>query len=213
MGPRMRASLRHALTLAGIAFFALALWVLHEALPPDSYRQLADAFGALPGARLAAALAITVAGYAVLTGYDLLALRHLGERVPLRDAAGAALLSGALGNNFGNTLLTGSAVRFWLYTAVGLSAPRITRLVLLCSLGFWLGYLFLGAIFFIMAPLALPPHLPVATTRPLGVLCALALLGWIALSAPGREFRFGRWQLRLPSLRLTAGQIAVACVD
>ena len=90
MGPRMRASLRHALTLAGIASFALALWVLHEALPPDSYRQLADAFGALPGARLAAALAITVAGYAVLTGYDLLALRHLGERVPLRDAAGAA---------------------------------------------------------------------------------------------------------------------------
>ena len=215
MGTRVLAWLRRVLPLAGIAFFALALWVLHEALPVDSYRDVVDALGALPGARLAAALVFTMIGYAVLTGYDLLALRHIGERVPLRDAAGAAMLSGALGNNLGNTLLTGSAVRFWLYTAVGLSAPQITRLVLLCSLGFWLGYLFLGAFFFLAAPLALPPalHLLVTGTRPLGALCGLVLLGWIALCARGRELGLGPWHFRLPSLRLTAGQIVVACGD
>jgi phosphatidylglycerol lysyltransferase len=214
-GARAAAVLRRALPLAGIVFFALALWVLHEALPVDSYRDLVDALGALPGPRLAAALTMTVAGYAVLIGYDLLALRHVGERVALRDAASAALLSGALGNNLGNTLLTGSAVRFWLYTAVGLSAPQITRLVLFCSLGFWLGYLLLGAIFLVASPLALPPalHLGVTTTRPLGLLFALGLLGWIALCARGRALTLGPWQLRLPSLRLTAGQIAVACAD
>jgi phosphatidylglycerol lysyltransferase len=214
-GARAAVLLRRALPLAGVAFFAVAIWALHEALPVDSYRDLVDALGALPRARLALALAITVAGYAVLVGYDLIALRHLGERVPLRDAAGAALLAGALGNNLGNTLLTGSAVRFWLYTAVGLSAPQITRLVLLCSLGFWLGYALLGALFFLAAPLALPPALQwiVAGTRPLGVLCALALLGWIALCARGRELRLRRWRLRLPSLRLTVAQIAVASAD
>lgn len=209
------ARLRRLLPLAGMAFFALAMWVLHEQLPVDSYRGVVDAVASLPRTRLAAALAITVAGYAVLVGYDLIALHHLGERVPLRDAAGAALLAGALGNNLGDTLLTGSAVRFWLYTAVGLSALQIGRLVLLCSLGFWLGYALLGAIFFVAAPLALPHglHLVVASTRPLGVACALALLGWIALCARGRELRLGHWRLRPPSLRLTAAQITVAVAD
>jgi hypothetical protein len=164
MGARVLAWLRRVLPLAGIAFFALALWLLHEELPADSYGDLVDALGALPRVRLAAALVFTVVGYAVLTGYDLLALRHIDERVPLRDAAGAAMLSGALGNNLGNTLLTGSAVRFWLYIAVGLAAQQITRLVLLCSLGFWLGYLFLGAFFFLTAPPA--ARKPQVTTPP-----------------------------------------------
>lgn len=195
--------------VAGLVSFALALWILHTSLPAGSYRELTRALAQLAPERLVAALAFTVAGYANLVGYDLLALRHVGARVPLRDAAGAALLSGALGNNVGNTLLAGGAVRFWLYTAAGLTSGQITRLVLFCSLAFWLGYLALDGIVLV----AVAPSAAGSLAQPVGIVALLLLAAWLVLCARRRTLSLGRFTLTLPTLRLTLAQIAVACTD
>lgn len=206
--------LARLLPVAGSVCFALALAVLHELLAGQARHDLAAALAALPGTRLAAALCCTAAGYAVLAGYDLLALRQLRCRVAWRDAAAAALLSGALGNTVGNTLFAGGAVRYWIYTAAGLSAAQVVRLVLYCSLGFWLGYLALAATTFVAAPLALPAALqPLATTRPVGLLLAALLASWVGLCARGRPLAIGRWRLPLPTPRLTLAQTLVGACD
>lgn len=201
--------------LAGVGFFGVALWALHQSLQAHRYEDLVRALAALPRERLALSCVITVVGYMVLTGYDLLAMRFIRHAAALRDVATAALISGALGNNLGNTLLTGGAVRYWLYTSVGLSAAQITRVVLFCSLGFWLGYLFLGASMFMFEPIDVPPSLRIgaATTQPLGLLCLALLVGWIALCARGRPLALGAWRIEVPSPLLTLGQIAIASCD
>ena len=64
-------------------FFALALWALHDVLGRYRYRDIAAALGAIPAASLAAALALTVAGYTVVIGYDVLAVRFALRHIAL----------------------------------------------------------------------------------------------------------------------------------
>ena len=200
---------------AGLAFFALSLWSLHGALQVHSYRELAAALGRIPVADLLSCLLATIAGYTVVIGHDVLAVRYVGRPVPPREVGVAALLSNAIGNNIGNTLLTGSAVRYLIYTDAGLTALQVGRIVLFCSLGFWLGFFALGAFAFLAAPLSLPAalRLGVETTRALGLLALLLLAAWIVLCARGRRFAVGGLHLDLPSPALAFGQIAIGAVD
>jgi phosphatidylglycerol lysyltransferase len=207
--------LYRASPFAGLAVFGLALWVLHEALSTYRYDELVAAIAALPPGRLALALVVTVAGYAVLAGYDLLAFRFIGRSVRFTSIAAASFISSALGNNLGNTLLTGAAVRYWIYTSVGLPAALITRVVLFCSLAFWLGFLFLGATVFVLGPIGLPAALRLdgATTRPLGLVLGALLTGYLWLTFARRSLKLGRWQVELPSPAWTCAQIVVASLD
>jgi phosphatidylglycerol lysyltransferase len=201
--------------VAPMAFFGLALWVLHGSLEEYRYSDIVAAFRALTKAQLALALAVTTCGYLVLAGYDLLAFRFIRCRLRLRDLALTSFVSGALGNNLGNILVTGAAVRYWIYTALRLSATEITKVVLFCSLGFWLGFLLLSGLLFAFTPIALPMKLDLpVTTRPLGFVL-LALLGcYLGVVAARRTpLTVGRLQLRLPSPALTLGQLAVASLD
>lgn len=200
---------------AGLGLFALALWALHGALHGHSYRELAAALGRMPAADLLLSALATAASYTALIGHDALAVRYVGRALPPREVSLAALLSNAIGNNIGNTLLTGSAVRYWIYTDAGLTALQIGRVVLFCSLGFWLGYFALAALAFLAAPLPLPSalRLGVETTWPLGLLALLALAAWIALGVRGRPIALGALHLDLPKPALTLGQIAIGAVD
>ena len=66
----------------GLALFALALWSLREALSAHSYRELAAALASLSAYAVAASIVMTLAGYMVLVGLDVLALRHVRQTLP-----------------------------------------------------------------------------------------------------------------------------------
>ena len=102
-----------------MAVFGLALWVLQDWLRGQSYRGLVAALAAMLWSALGQAAALAAAAYAVLTGCDLLAMRFIGRHVAPWSVAATAFTASALGNNFGNTLVTGAAVRYWAYTAAG----------------------------------------------------------------------------------------------
>jgi phosphatidylglycerol lysyltransferase len=208
--------LRLAMRFVPVTVFALALWAIHQSLIEYHYRDIAAAFRELPSERLLLALAITSCGYLVLAGYDLLGFRYIGRALRWRDLALASFISNALGNNLGNILVTGAAVRYWIYTSLGISAQQIARVVLFCSLGFWLGFLALGALLFIGVPIALPDalHLPAATMRPTGFVLLVVLGVYLVLIGTRRKpLRLGAWQFSLPSGALTAGQLLVASLD
>ena len=208
--------LRIAKWLLPVAFFGLALWALHQSLGDYRPGDLSAALRELPSARLALALAIVICGYLVVAGYDLLGFRFIGRTLRLRDFALASFMSSALGNNLGNIVVTGAAVRYWIYTPLGISASQIARIVFFCSLGYWLGFVALGAFLFILVPIALPAALPLhaATTRPIGFLLLAVLGSYLLLVATKRTpVRLGRWRLALPSPGLTVGQLIVALLD
>ncbi len=67
---------RYLPVAAGLLVFAIALRVLRTELHGVSWHQLSADVGRVHPARLALALILTAINYAVLTGYDFLAL-HL----------------------------------------------------------------------------------------------------------------------------------------
>jgi uncharacterized membrane protein YbhN (UPF0104 family) len=74
--------------VVSIVLFAVAGWLLHNELRVHHFNEIVAAFQSLPNRRLWAALGLTLAGYLVMTGYDLLALRYVGHPLPVRKTAG-----------------------------------------------------------------------------------------------------------------------------
>lgn len=207
---------RAAAALAPVAFFALALWALADSLKAYRYQDVAAALRGLPPAQVALALAIAACGYLVLAGYDVLAFRYVGRALRLRDFAATSFVANALGNSVGNILVTGAAVRYWMYASLGIPAADVARVVAFCSVGFWLGFCALGALWFLAAPISVPAslHLPATTTAPLGLALLVLLTAYVALVAMRRApVNLGGWRFTLPSPALTLGQVGVASLD
>ena len=85
------------------------------------------------------AFGLAAVSYLALTGYDALALRHIGVKVPYRLTALASFTSYAISFTLGFPLVTGGAVRFWLYGPAGLSAGKVASLTVVAGITFWLG--------------------------------------------------------------------------
>jgi uncharacterized membrane protein YbhN (UPF0104 family) len=80
------------------------------------------------------AIAFTGLNYFLLTGYDTLAVRYLGQTLSYRRIALVSLISYAISNSVGLALLSGSAIRYKFYSAWGFSAAKIALIITFCNL-------------------------------------------------------------------------------
>ena len=212
-----RAKFLHSLTpLFGILLFSGALWVLHHELKAYHLQDIVRHLREIPVHRLLPALALTFLSYLIMTGYDILALRYVHHPLPYSKIALASFIGYAFSNNMGFGMIAGSSVRYRLYSAWGLSALEITKVVAFCGLSLWLGFFTLGGVVFLFEPMAVPHalHIPFASVRPLGVIF-LALIAAYLLWSGARKgpLKIREWEFSLPSTRLFVAQITVASMD
>lgn len=208
--------LHRLLPLLALILFAAALWVLHDALREFRYQHILAQLKTIPAPRMLAALGMTALSYLVLTVYDQLAITYVRHPLAAGRVSLASFISYAFSNTIGLSLLTGGSIRYRLYSAWGLSAEEVARLVAFTVLTFWLGIVTVGGIVFSAEPLALPvlARLSIHTLRPVGVLFILLICGYLLLVALRKSsFRFNNWVLPLPSLRLAATQLLVGALD
>jgi phosphatidylglycerol lysyltransferase len=201
--------------IVGLALFAFAAWILHRELATVDYRDVLVHFRAVPPGRVALAFALTVAGYLALTGYDTLALRWLGRKLAYPRIALASFVAYVLSHNVGFAFLSGSAVRYRMFTSWGVPAAELARAITFNILTFWLGFLTVGGLVLTFAPLAVPEswHVPFATTRPIGVafLCALGV--YLAGSVRGGAVTLRGFAIGIPRPAMTLAQMALSSVD
>ncbi|HEX7127715.1 MAG TPA: bifunctional lysylphosphatidylglycerol flippase/synthetase MprF [Thermodesulfobacteriota bacterium] len=204
------------LPLVGILLFSATLWLLHEALGSVRYEDVVAHLSALPAGAVARAALLTVLGYAVLTGYDVLALRYIGKPIPYRRTAVASFVAYAVGHTLGQSWLTGGSVRYRLYAAWGLSAANVAAVVAFCAFTFWLGFLAVGGVVFLASPPVVPAEVRVAawTLPALGVAGMILTAAYVALGTVRREpVRLFGLSLAVPPWPLRAGQLAVSVLD
>lgn len=196
--------------------FALALYALHHLMRDVHYRDVVAAVQVLGGPALLASLVATAAGYLVLMGYDWSALRYVGLEVSPGRLALASFCSYALGNTVGFAVLSGGAVRYRIYGALGIEAADIARISAFCAVAFGAGVtvVVLGSL--VLHPEALVGLTPftASTLRAAG----LAGLGAVSLALAlrlrsGGVVRIGRWRLVLPSARLVLVQLVFSVLD
>lgn len=202
-------------TAATVAAFGASLALLFGMLRDVPMRALVESFAEIPPPAIAAAIALTVVSYVILTGYDVLALRHVGHRLPYPRVALASFISYAFSHNVGVALLSGGSIRFRIYAAAGLSAGDIAKVVAFCTLTFMFGALITAAAALVAMPDAytfgVVPAWATSTTAWMALAATAAMILWCSMRRAPIELL--SWSLRLPGATMIAAQIALAAAD
>lgn len=208
--------LRNFAPLAALALFLLALWALHAQLADYQYEDMVGYLDELPALNLLGAGVLTVLSYAVITAYDLLAMRYIRRPLATYRVMFASFLSYAFSNTIGLSVFASGTLRLRLYSGWGLSALEIARVVLFSTLTLWLGLLVAAGGVLIAKPVDLPEllHVPLPHGRTLGVLLLLPVAGYLLAARLRRQpFRLGPWELPVVRTRLAWRQVVVGATD
>ena len=171
------------------------LAVLRVELRTMTWVQLLDDVRGVPLERLLLALLLTVANYAVLTGYDFLAFASIGKRLTARRIAAASLVSYAISNNVGFAMLSGASMRYRFYTRWGVTAEELSRIVVSYTVTFWLGLFALGGLSLVLGA---PRNLYVA----IGWVLLGAVIAYLAAAALARPHSRGTHRFQVPSVSI-----------
>jgi phosphatidylglycerol lysyltransferase len=209
--------LRYVGPVIGILLFTAALWVLHYELRHYHYHEIMQDLGRIPVSALACALLLSTLNYFTLALYEILGFKYIQHPLPWYKIAFSSFIAYAFSNNVGFYAVSGSAVRFRLYSAMGLSTFEITRIVAFCSiLTFWLGLCTICSVAFLFEPVSVPKflHLPFASVRGLGVLFSAVLLGSLAVAFRRKKpLLINNWEFEIPRPTLTMMLVLAAALD
>lgn len=210
---RLRPVLPYILTAA---LFAMGMLALYHLLRPVDLKQVMAQVRGTQWHIIAVALLATFTGYAAMIGYDWSALRYLGKRLPLPTIMTGGFLGYALGNTIGIGPVTGGAVRYRIYSALGLTGYDIAAIAIFGSVAFGLGAGVIGFGALAYHPDALKSLMPVnpSVSRWIGIgalLAALVLI--IAIGLRKSEIQIRGHRFRLPSLGLMTGQFLFTAID
>ncbi|MGI4876520.1 MAG: lysylphosphatidylglycerol synthase domain-containing protein [Janthinobacterium lividum] len=202
--------------LAGVVVVALAVFALHRISREVTLDQIVEVVRTTSVATLVIAGLLTALSYFILTGYDWLALDHLGYRLPFATIANAAFSSFTMSHTLGMTALTGGTVRYRIYTRVGVKPLDIILIVALCGWTFWLGVVMAAGIGLTIDPgiAAAVDVLPAGVNRFAGFLLLAGALGYsLFASFYRREIRLFGLHLTLPNWRSTCAQLVIGGLD
>lgn len=200
-----------------------AVWLLYHQVRKYDWQKVQEAFLDIPPAHLAASLAMMVVNYAILIGYDWLALAAIRRRLPLAQVSLASFVGHTTSYNFG-ALLGGTTVRYRLYSSWGLTATEIIRLVAMLAVTFWFGLFALAGTLFVVDPLPTPEPitlpggkvvgLPGGSVWTLGILLLAMTAVYLAVVFLWRRpLRWKGYEVRLPAPGIAVAQLVVAAVD
>jgi uncharacterized membrane protein YbhN (UPF0104 family) len=213
---RRRLALRRLGIAASVLIIAVAATIFVRTLVRIDPNKVRAAIAATGGDQIALSFAFTALSYLALTGYDALALRHLKIKVRYRLTALASFASYAFSFTLGFPLVTGAAVRYWVYGPAGLTAGKIASLTIVAGITFWLGMgLVVGAGFLSASdPIADIDHFHPLVNRLIGasvVGTLIVYLAWIS----GMRWRHAAvvGDFKLPGPLLTLGQMALGVID
>ncbi len=189
------------------------LWHILKELRPD---ELWLAFSAAGRTQLWQAAAFVCLSYLLLTGYDALALKRLGLRIPYRTTALASYTSYSVSFTLGFPLVTGGTVRYWLYAPKGVRASEVASLTVIAGITFWLG---MGAVlssllFYTPETIARLARVTPQVVQLVGGGVLAIVLGYVLwVSTAPRAIQVRGWRLELPGLGVTLGQMVLGAGD
>ncbi|HEY3809097.1 MAG TPA: bifunctional lysylphosphatidylglycerol flippase/synthetase MprF [Steroidobacteraceae bacterium] len=199
-----------------LVIFVLVGFGLRRELAEFRFSNVLVSLKSIPPHALLAAVACTATSYLLLGFYDVLALRYLNKVVPYSRTLFTSFIAYALGHNFGVAAFTGAAVRYRLYSSVGLSAADVAAVSAFCGVTTAIGLGVLAGVSFIIDPRsgAHAIHMNHNLVFSVGIvlLALVALYGvWSLLGTEPVEVR--GWRLRAPSPKIALPQILLAIVD
>lgn len=221
---RLLASLRwlfpRVLPFIAPALFLVAIFVFRREFEDLTLQELERELRRIPNARILGALALTAAAYFLITFCEWLAVVYAGGGLPWRRVAPISFACTAVGHNFGNAVVVGGTLRARFYSAEALRPLAISKIVVLYSLSYWIGYLVLAGLIFLVDPPdgSARVRLPPLSVQVLGGGFLMLAVAYFAVAAtPGQGLArklARRWtQVRVPPLRIALPQMVFIVTD
>ena len=195
----------------------IALRLLESELAHLRYHDILRAFGEVSRAKLFRAVLCTMATYAALPGYDLLALIYAGHRLPWKRVVYGSTVTYGISQTLGFAALTGGSLRVRLWSAWGLGTEEIAKAVAFSGATFTLGVITLVGFVGVLTPAdhlerLLLPVLVVRVVAALSIAATALYVGW-SVFARGRALAVRGFEVAVPSPRLVSGQLLIATLD
>ncbi len=201
--------------ILGIGLFLVAAWILRREFQTYHLDDILSHLRSMPPRGLASALALTVVGYGVLTGYDALAFRYIRNPLSYTRIALSSFVAYVFSHNIGLSFFGGSAVRYRMLSAWGIKAEDIARVIAFVLVTFWMGFVLLGGILHTIWPLPISlSSLPFTTSRPIGVVLLTGAIFYIGLTLVRRDPILVRgFVVEAPASTMTMAQFALSITD
>jgi uncharacterized membrane protein YbhN (UPF0104 family) len=161
-------------------------------------------------------LAIALISYLVFSSYDLVGRSYTRHSLTSRQVLPVAFVCYAFNINL-SSWIGGVALRYRLYSRLGLSIATITRIISLSVLTNTLGYIIVAGIIFSMRLVKLPENWELSVTALQGIGVLLLMVAAFYLWACGFSKRRSWWvfnhEIALPSLPLALAQVFLATLN
>ena len=202
--------------ILSFAFFsAVAVFLVIEAREVD-WHKVHAALHATPAATLGIAAGLGIASHLLFSTFDVAGRFYVRSRLPIALVMTVNFISYAFNLSFG-TIVGGVALRYRLYTRLGLTVGDVTRIMSLSIITNWIGHVLLAGLLLIRPPLPLPREwaLPAWSLRGLGIALTAIAIAYVVLCAISRR---REWNLRgrriaLPSARMALLQLSMSCAN
>lgn len=194
----------------------LAIWFIDHELRQYDLSQIMDQLTEIPNSYIALSVLFSILSYIILTFYDGLGVKYIGEELSAGRIIRAGFIGYAFSHNIGMALITGGSIRYRIYSAWGFSGIKVTQIVGFSALTLWLGFCTVAGLSLIFATPVLPDDvtIPFDSLRVVGALLLLMVIGYVVASGTVRkEFSFKDWSFSFPDLPLALKQVALASVD
>ncbi len=202
--------------LIGFFFFGLALWLIIKEIEHVGWHHLVQTVLSTPLWVIGLAGFFVVLNFLILTGYDLLALDYIRQKIPFQTVFKTASIGFAVSNTVGHSFVSGGAVRFLFYQPLGISRSHILILIafetLTIFMGMGLAYLIALGLTFRMPDLTQQTHFSGLYGAGLLVLIVF-ILYFTMIIIPKRRVRIGGVMLSAPTPQMTMAQLVVGFLD
>ncbi len=200
--------------------FLAAIFFFRKEFESITLVDLAAALDAIPNGRILAAVGLTAVAYVLMTICEHLAMIYARGALSYRDVGPISFACTAVGHNFGNAVFVGGALRARMYSAKGLGPLAISKIVVLYSLSYWIGYLVLAGFLFLLDP---PPassrvRLGELSVQVIGGSFLMLAIAYFAVAAApyrgfARKLTLKYTQLRIPAPRIAVPQTILMMID
>ncbi|MCH9697884.1 MAG: bifunctional lysylphosphatidylglycerol flippase/synthetase MprF [Gammaproteobacteria bacterium] len=204
--------------LISIVIVSAAFWVIYNTLHTISLHDLRNHLTSFPIEYLILALLITFSSYLTITGYDIVALHHIRRKVKYSSSATASFLASVFGNNIGFAMLTGTSIRYRIYSLIGLSTVEVAAVSSMCALTTIFGMSVIFALSMVMhgADSISKSDLPFSPIlmRAMGWIILASVTGYILYSRnKPLTITLGNWSIRLPASLTILKQITLGTTN
>lgn len=199
-----------------IVFFILVPVLLYSLIKNVDWQEVKEALTSYESSVLIIGAAIALASYGIFASYDLLARHYTGHKIPALQVIPVGFVCYAFNLNL-SAWVGSFALRYRLYSRLGLRVATITKIVTINVITNWLGYIILAGIIFSLRLLKLPDTWTIGTTALQFIGFALLLVAAFYLFSCGfskrRSWKIFKHEVTLPSFRFALLQAGMASLN